>query len=68
MSKEEMEALIDIADWYASPSNTFIQMYNAEKPPHVLPNFALDKLIMQEVSYHILTRLTGRLHQKKKAP
>ncbi len=46
MSKAPMDALIDIANWYASPSDTFIQMYNAKKPPHVLLKFALDKLVM----------------------
>ena len=53
MLKVAMEALIDIADWYASPSSTFIRMYKAEKPLHVLSKFSLDKLVMQELSYHI---------------
>ena len=68
MSKAKMEALIDIANWYASPLGTFIWMYSAMKPPHVLPKFSMDKLIMQEVSYHISTGLATRLHRKKKAP
>lgn len=68
MSTETMEALIDIADWYASPFDTFIRMYSAKKPSHVLPMFALDVLVMQEVAYHISARLTATLHQKKKAP
>ena len=42
-------------------------MYSAKKPPHVLSKFAMDKLVMQEVSYHILAGLLGRLH-KKEAP
>ena len=62
-----MEALIDIADWYASLSDTFIQMYNMEKPLHVLQKFSMDKLVMQEGSYHILAGLLARLHRKKKA-
>lgn len=53
MSMAAMEALIDIADWNYSPSDTFIWMYTAKKPPHVLPKFALYKLVMHEVSYHI---------------
>lgn len=63
-----MESLVNIAEWYASPSDTFIQMYIAEKPRHVLLNFSMDKLIMKEVSYHILVGLLTRLHRKKKAP
>lgn len=53
MSQAVMEALIDIADWYASPFSTFIQMYSVEKALHVLPKFSMDNLVMQEVSYHI---------------
>jgi len=68
MSKVAMEALIDIANWYASPSDTFIQMYIMEKPPHVLPKLALDKLVMEEVSYHISVGMSVKLHLKKKAP
>ncbi len=68
MSKATMEALVNIAYWYSSPFVTFIRMYNTEKSLHVLLKFALDKLIMQEVSYHILAGLSARLHWKKKAP
>lgn len=68
MSMETMEALIDIADWYASPFGTFICMYSMEKPHHVLPKFAMDKLVMQEKSYHTSARLSARLHRKRKAP
>ena len=63
-----MKALLGIADWYASSSDTFIQVFSAEKPPHVLPKFALDVLVMQEVVYHISAGLTTRLQRKKKAP
>ena len=54
--------------WYASPYDTFIWMFSAEKPLHVLPKFSLDVLVMQEVAYHISTGLTARLQRKKKAP
>ena len=63
-----MEALVDIANWYASPSGTFIRMFSTKNPLHVLPKFSLDILIMQEVAYHISVGLTTRLHRKKKAP
>ena len=46
MSKEEMEALIVISDWYPSLSNTFIRIFSKEKPLHVLPKFSLDILVM----------------------
>ena len=35
MSREAMEAIIDIVDWYASPSGTFISVFSREKPTHV---------------------------------
>lgn len=63
-----MEALIDIAHWYASPLGTFIWMYNVKKALHILTKFSMDKLVMQEVSYHISIGLLDRLHRKKKAP
>jgi len=68
MSQAMMATLVNIANWYASPLGTFIRMYNVEKTLHVLPMFAMDKLIMQEVAYHISTGLSTRLHMKKKAP
>jgi len=58
MPKAVMEALTDISNWYASSSSTFIQMYSAEKPPHVLPKISLDILIIQEVAYHISSGLS----------
>jgi len=68
MLKEAMEALLGIADWYASPSDTFIQKFSSMKPLHVLPKFAFDILVMQEVAHHISVGLIARLLQKNNAP
>lgn len=68
MSQEVMQELLNNADWYASPSGTFIKMFSGENPMHVLPRFVTDKLVMQEVMYHISTGLLARLHRRKKAP
>lgn len=68
MLEAAMEALTNIVDWYASSSSTFIEMYNVKRPPHVLTKFSMDKLVMDEVSYHISGGLSTRLHHKKKAP
>ena len=62
MSKASMEALIDIADWYASPDGTFVSMYNTEKALHLLLKFSIDKMVMQEVAYHVLARLLAGMH------
>lgn len=56
-----MAALLGIADWHASPSNTFIRIFSVEKHVYVLPKFSLDVLVLQEVVYDILARLTTRL-------
>lgn len=61
MSKEAMEVLLGIVDYYASQFSTFIQMFSAKKPPHVFPKISLDILVMQEVVYHISVGLTARL-------
>jgi len=63
-----MEAIIDMANWYASRGGTFITMFSGEKPLHVLPIYATDKLIMQEVSYNLAIGLLVGLHRKKKSP
>jgi len=63
-----MEALLNIADWYASPDDTFIKMYNTKKALHLLPKLSTNKMVMQEVSYHISTGLLAGLHRKRKEP
>lgn len=68
MSQESMEALLSIENWYPSRSGTFIGIFGGEKPLHVLPRFATDKLMMQEIIYHISIGLPVRLHKSNKAP
>lgn len=68
MSQEAMQTLLNIAGWYASPDGTFIRMFDLEKPLDELPRFTTDKLVMQEVSYHISIGLSTRLHRRSKTP
>lgn len=68
MSQEEMHALLNFVDWYSSPGGTFIKMFGGEKPLNFLPRYATDKLVMQEVAYHISTGLSVGLHRRKKEP
>jgi len=68
MSREAMEVIEDIVDWHALPGGTFIRVFGREKPLHVLSRHATDKLVMQEVSYHLATVLSTMLHRKKKPP
>lgn len=47
MSRGEMEVITDIIDWYAAPGGTFLRVFSGEKPLHVLPRYATDKLIIE---------------------
>ncbi len=68
MSPKVMQELLNIAYWYASPGGTFIRIFGSEKPPHELPRFSTQKMVMQEVTYHISTGLSIGLHRRKKTP
>lgn len=46
MSREEMETIVDIVDWHASPSATFLRVFGEKKPLHLLQRYATDKLVM----------------------
>jgi len=68
MSQEAMQAFLNIENWYAPLDVTFIRMFGMENPLHELLMFSTDKLVMQEVAYHISTGLSAGLHRRKKAP
>lgn len=68
MTQEVMEAITEIANQYASLGEKFIRLFDGEKRLHVLPRYANEKLVMQEVLYHLTTRLSEVLHKKNKSP
>lgn len=53
MSLGEMEEISKIIDWFPSLGNNFLSVFNEEKSSHVLPRYAIDNLVMHEVSYHL---------------
>ena len=57
-----MEVIIGISYWYASLGGPFIRVFGEENPQHVLLRYVTEKMIMQEVSYHILVGLLARIH------
>lgn len=67
-SRMKMEAIREILDWFSSLNGTFLRVFSGEKLLHVFPRYSIDKLIMQEVSYHLTIGLSASLHKKKKAP
>jgi hypothetical protein len=49
-------------------NDTYIIIYGAMKPLHLIPQFILDKLVLQEVSYKaIIHGFGGMLYRSKKA-
>ena len=67
MSPTKMEAILDIANWFASSNGTFLRVFNREISPHAFPRYVNNKIFMQGVSYHLATGLSAVLHRKKKA-
>ena len=61
-----MEVIVSITYWYASPIGTFVRVFGGEKPSHFLPRYPIDRLIMQEVSYHLSIGFLIGLYRKKK--
>lgn len=63
-----MEVITYITYWYSSPCGTFIRIFGREILLHVLPRYITNKLVMQEVSYHLATWLLVALQRKTKEP
>jgi len=61
MSHEEMEEISKFIDWFSSPYSTYFKEFGSSKSSHMLPSYATDKLVMQEVAYHLSTGLSGML-------
>lgn len=53
----EMKEMLELANWFALLDGTFLRVFSCRKSPHLLLSYAIDKLVMQEVSYHISIRL-----------
>ena len=68
MCREEMEAISELANWFPLPDGTYLRVFGGNKPPHQLPRYANDKMIMEDVDYHISVGFSGVLQRKKKAP
>jgi hypothetical protein len=57
-----------IGDWYLMDHGTYIRIFGAMKPPHLLPHFIPDKLVIQEVAYQtIINGAGGIFYTSKKA-
>lgn len=46
MSREAMETVLELVDWFASPNGTYLRVFSGHKSPHMLLRYAIDKLVM----------------------
>jgi hypothetical protein len=46
--------LREIADWFIEESFSHIRVYGCSIPPHVLPKFLIDRLVLREVPHQIV--------------
>jgi hypothetical protein len=68
MTDKAITVIRRIGDWYLMEHGTYIRIYGAMKPPHLLPRFVPDKLVLQEVAYQtIIHGVGGMLYRSKKS-
>ena len=54
-------------DWYLTPTGVYIRIAVSTKPPHWLPHFVPDSLLLQEVPYQtFINGVAASLHKYKK--
>lgn len=68
MSCEAMETMAELVDWFASLDHIYLIVFGRQKSRHMLLRYAANKVVMQEVAYHLSIGLSRVLHRKKKAP
>ena len=56
----------EFKDWYMTPVGVYIRIVGSSKPPHWLPHFVLDSLLLQEISYQIFINSVAASLQKHK--
>jgi len=67
MSNEAMKIVEEVADFFVSHDGTYLRVFGCEKSTHLLPRHAPDKVVMQEVTYHLVIGPSLMLQIKKKA-
>ena len=57
----------ELGDWYVSLTRVYLRIAGSTKPPHWLPHFSPDSLLLQEVAYQIfINGVVASLHKHKK--
>ena len=50
-SPEGKKLVKEYGDWHMTPDGVYIKIFGSTKPPHWLPHFVPDTLLLQEISY-----------------
>jgi hypothetical protein len=67
LSPKGQEIVKSYGDWYITSIKIYIRISGSTKPPHWLPHFVLDSLLLQEISYQTFVNgVASSLHQNKK--
>jgi hypothetical protein len=48
-SNDAMESISSIGDWFIEDTFSYISIYGCEAPPHVLPRYVPDRLVLREI-------------------
>jgi hypothetical protein len=51
LSKEVIETIKDIGDWYMEKHYAYIRIFGCTSAPHLLPKYVPDRLVIREISY-----------------
>ena len=67
LSPEGKNLVKEYGDWYMTPDGVYIRIADSTKPPHWLPHFVPDTLLLQEMAYQTYVNgVAASLHRKKK--
>ena len=62
------QALVkELGDWYMTSTEVYIRIAGSTKPPHWLPHFVPDSLLLQQIAYQtFINGVAASLHKHKK--
>ena len=67
LSPEGQVIVKEFGDWYMTPTGIYIRIAGSTKPPHWLPHFVPNSLLLQEISYQtFINGVATSLHKQKK--
>ena len=67
LSPEWQKLVKEYKYWYMTPVGVYIGIVGSTNPPHWLPHFVPDNLLLQEMAYQTyVNSMATSLHKKKK--